>query len=391
MVDTSLQDLALFINAFSPALALIAVCLRVWSRVSLDQFGLDDGLIVFCMILSIVQTYIQWQYIVFNYVGLHIWDVPLDYDPVPGLKLNFAVQILYNPILSIVKTSILVFLLRITGKKIEIKQTIWALLILNNALMVAIFIVVIFQCTPISYNWLVNIPGGYCIEQGVFYTVSTFFTLVTDILVLAVPFWIIIGLKMPRKTKFAAIAVFFLGFLVTIVGIARLAMMVTIFFHPPPADSTRGIGFVTSAIEINLAIITACAPDLKPMTRQWFPKIFGSSSNGAYNNQSSGPYAFQGNSRYERGTINAAGFKSSPLSNGNGLIRLEDMPDVKDGTTEDPNGIQREISKGDGDSDEEIMKYEGIIKTTTIGAHYEDGKSDISDSRYAKRTSVESL
>lgn len=40
MVDTSLQDLALSIVALSPALALIAVCLRVWSRVSLGQFGL---------------------------------------------------------------------------------------------------------------------------------------------------------------------------------------------------------------------------------------------------------------------------------------------------------------------------------------------------------------
>ncbi|KAK6595632.1 hypothetical protein H4I96_09951 [Botrytis cinerea] len=379
MVDTSLQDLALSIVALSPALALIAVCLRVWSRVSLGQFGLDDGLIVFSMILSICETYVQWQYIVFNFVGLHIWDVPLDHDPIPGLKFNFAVQILYNPILSIVKTSILIFLLRITGQKIEIKRTIWALLIINNALMVAIFIVVIFQCTPISYNWLSNIPGGYCIEQGVFYVVTAVFTLVTDILVLAVPFWIVIGLKMPRKQN------------------SQLLLHSPSrnddyrLFHPPPADSTRSIGFVTSAIEINLAIITASAPALKPMMRQWFPKLFGSSSDGAYNNQSSGPYAFQGNSRYERGTRNGAGFKSSPLSNGNGLIRLEDMPDAKDGVTEDPNGIQREMSKGDGDSDEEIMKYEGIIKTTSIGVHYEDGKSDISDSQHARRTSVESL
>ncbi|ATZ58523.1 hypothetical protein BCIN_16g02840 [Botrytis cinerea B05.10] len=87
MVDTSLQDLALSIVTLSPALALIAVCLRVWSRVSLGQFGLDDGLIVFSMILSICETYVQWQYIVFNFVGLHIWDVPLDHDPIPGLKV----------------------------------------------------------------------------------------------------------------------------------------------------------------------------------------------------------------------------------------------------------------------------------------------------------------
>ncbi|KAF7944254.1 hypothetical protein EAE96_010656 [Botrytis aclada] len=394
MVDTSLQDLALFIVAFSPALALIAVCLRVWSRVSLGQFGLDDSLIVLSMILSIAETYVQWQYIIFNFVGLHIWDVPVGHDTIPGLKYNYAVQVLYNPILAVVKTSILIFLLRLTGQKIEFKRTIWALLIINNALMVAIFIVVIFQCTPISYNWQVDIPGGYCIEQGVFYSATAVIALVTDILVLIVPFWMVIGLKMPRKTKIAVVTVFFLGFLVTVVGTVRLAMMVTVFFNPPPYDSTRGISFITSAIEINLAIITASAPALKPMMRKWFPKLFGSSSDGAYNNQNSGPYDLQGHSRYGRGTRNGAAFKSSRMSNGTGLIRLEDvpdMPDVKDGRMEDSNGIQRETSKGDGDSDEEIMKYNGIIKTTSVGVQYEDGKSDISDSQYVRRTSVESL
>ncbi|KAF5871308.1 putative cfem domain-containing protein [Botrytis fragariae] len=394
MVDTSLQDFALFIVVFSPALALINVCLRVWSRVSLGQFGLDDGLIVLSMILSIAETYAHWQYVIFNFVGLHIWDVPLDHDPVPGLKYNFAVQILYNPILAIVKTSILMFFLRLAGQKTEIKRIIWALLIINNALMVAIFIVVIFQCTPIAYNWQVDIPGGYCIEQGVFYVATAVVALVTDILVLIVPFWIVIGLKMPRRTKIAVIGVFFLGILVTVVGIVRLTMMIIAFFYPPPVDSTRGISFVTSVIEINLAIITASAPALKPVMRRWFPKLFGSSSDGAYNNQNSGPYALQGSSRYERGTRNGAGFKSSRLSNGNGLIRLDDVPDipdVKDGRIEDLNRIQRETSKGDGDSDEEIMKYDGIIKTTSVGVEYGDGKSDISDSQYARRTSAEIL
>ncbi|TGO37243.1 hypothetical protein BHYA_0102g00290 [Botrytis hyacinthi] len=287
------------------------------------------------------------------------------------MQYNYIVQVLYNPILAIVKTSILMFFLRLAGQKIEIKLT--------------------FQCIPIAYNWQVDIPGGHCIEQGSFYAATSAIALVTDILVLIVPFCIVIGLKMPRKTKIAVTGTFFLGILVTVVGIVRLAMMVTVFFNPPPFNSTRGISFVTSAIEINLAIITASAPALKPVMRQWFPKLFGSSSDGAYNNQNSGPYALQGNSRYKRRTRNGAGFKNSRLSDGNGLIRLDDVPDIpddKNGRTEDSNKIQRETSKGDGDSDEEIMKYNGIIKTTSVGVQCED---DMSDSQYARRTSVKSL
>lgn len=40
-------------------------------------------------------------------------------------------------------------------------------------------------------------------------------------------------------------------------------------------DPTSSIGFVTSAIETNLFLITASAPALRPLLRAWFPKVFG--------------------------------------------------------------------------------------------------------------------
>lgn len=39
-------------------------------------------------------------------------------------------------------------------------------------------------------------------------------------------------------------------------------------------SADANIGFVTSAIETNLAIITASAPALRPLLRTWFPKLF---------------------------------------------------------------------------------------------------------------------
>ena len=41
------------------------------------------------------------------------------------------------------------------------------------------------------------------------------------------------------------------------------------------ADPTYNIGFVTSAIETNLALITASAPALMPLLKAWFPNVFG--------------------------------------------------------------------------------------------------------------------
>lgn len=39
-------------------------------------------------------------------------------------------------------------------------------------------------------------------------------------------------------------------------------------------SADANIGFVTSAIETNLALITASAPALRPLLRTWFPRLF---------------------------------------------------------------------------------------------------------------------
>ena len=149
----------------------------------------------------------------YNFVGIHYYNIPKSYDLTPGLKYNYAVQVLYNPILAIVKSSILLFLLRLSGQKRNVRVMIYALLALNLLLMVIVFMIVIFQCIPIAANWDLTIKHSHCVKAGAFYVATTTITLFTDILVLILPFWILMGLKMARKTKIAVIGIFFLGFM----------------------------------------------------------------------------------------------------------------------------------------------------------------------------------
>jgi hypothetical protein len=121
-------------------------------------------------------------------------------------------KVLYNPILALVKTSVLMFLLRLGGQKSGVRIAIHALNALNLAQMTAIFLVVLFQCNPIPYNWDKSIADGKCVEQGLFYLVTAALTIWTDVLVLALPFWIFLDLKMGRKQKMALLGVFLLGF-----------------------------------------------------------------------------------------------------------------------------------------------------------------------------------
>ena len=149
----------------------------------------------------------------YNFVGVHYYDIPKEYDITPGLKYNYAVQVLYNPILAMVKSSILLFLLRLSEQKRHVRLMIYALLLFNLLLMIIIFIIVILQCIPIAANWDVTNKDSQCLKPRIFYVATAAITLFTDLLVLILPFWILMGLKMARKTKLAVIGMFFLGFL----------------------------------------------------------------------------------------------------------------------------------------------------------------------------------
>ncbi|RDW85700.1 hypothetical protein BP5796_04025 [Coleophoma crateriformis] len=335
------------------------------------------------MLMSIGETYTTWKYMETNFVGIHFADIPVGYDPVPGLQYNYAVQILYNPILAIVKTSLLLFLGRLAGQKKGLRNTIWGLNILNLLMMVSIFIVVVFQCWPISYNWDLSLKGK-CVQQGAFYVATSALTLFTDILVLLIPFWIVKDLKMPRKTKAAVIGIFLLGFIVTVIGIARLVIIAQGFFPSGAvnSDPTYNIGFTTSAMETNVAIITANAPALKPLFKKWFPRLF--SSNG--NPYSSGPYAGAGSSAYGiRKSVRATHTGGAGLRSGHGGFVLKDMK-----------GRSEIRSTNRGDSEEEIMTFDGIVKTTDVSVRYMDSRQVANSANSSKhddmgmRTSVDS-
>jgi hypothetical protein len=123
------------------------------------------------------------------------------------------VEILYNPILALVRASVLVFLYRLFGQNNKFRRIIVGLSIVNILQMVAVFIAVLLQCIPISLNWDLSIRNGRCVDRRVLFTFSSAFNIVTDLLVLGLPMWIFSELKITRRAKFGLLFVFLLGFL----------------------------------------------------------------------------------------------------------------------------------------------------------------------------------
>lgn len=112
-----------------------------------------------------------------------------------------------------VKVSILLFLLRLAGTRPAVRFTIWVLMVFTICLMIAIFFCVIFVCSPVAYNWDRSIEGGTCFDKKPFTMWTGAVTIFTDLLTLALPFWIFLGLRMPRRVKAALLGVFALGFM----------------------------------------------------------------------------------------------------------------------------------------------------------------------------------
>lgn len=147
-----------------------------------------------------------------NFIGVRGQDIP-PHDPMPGLVWNYAVAILYNPILALAKTSLLLLLLRLFGQKPGVRRFIVWVNTANIGMMIAVFLATVVQCIPIQKTWQPTSLEGRCIDRRTLFTVLSSFNIFTDILIIALPLSIFIGLKIPRRTKIALMLVFLLGFL----------------------------------------------------------------------------------------------------------------------------------------------------------------------------------
>ncbi|KAJ5510287.1 hypothetical protein N7453_002390 [Penicillium expansum] len=282
MIDDHHQRTAIGIVIAFPVLSGIAVLLRLWSRwLSRSALTSDDYLIVVGYILAVSQSVTSWFFIKTNYVGIHIWDIPKDYNRRPGQNWNLANQLLYNPALTVVKLSILFFLRRLDSRSRVVKYLIWSSFAMVISLFITVLLVDIFQCNPVAYVYDTTIPGGKCINQGAFYVSTAALNLFTDIMVLSIPIIITARLQMPLRRKIATYLTTYLTHSATAIGVWRIIILAQAFLsHTPSPDPTYSIGFCSSAIEVNVAVVTACGPSLKAISSKFLPRLLGSSRNG---------------------------------------------------------------------------------------------------------------
>lgn len=127
-------------------------------------------------------------------------------------KWGYAAELLYNPVIAIVKDAVLVFLYRIGGLINSLKRFIYALIFLNTALMVSVFLGTLLQCTPIRKAVDPKVAGT-CINTKEFFVITAVLQVFTDCLVMAIPIWITCSLHMRWRKKLGVFLLLSLGFM----------------------------------------------------------------------------------------------------------------------------------------------------------------------------------
>ncbi|KAL3478836.1 hypothetical protein BJX99DRAFT_256043 [Aspergillus californicus] len=314
----NVQTEALAIILIFPILSTLVMVLRCYSRFLIRQFGWDDVLILVAWLLAIGQAYTVYicsfplnvrvppltiyahnADTKLSYSGYHAWDIPkqtID-EQVEAQRYNLANQLLYNPILAIVKASIIAFIFRLEDRRPVVRWNLHILFWVNLGLMVSIFLADLFQCTPLHYVYDYPamdlaaqraagadtsgmkegklVKGGSCIDQVGFFLGSAGLTILTDIWLLCIPTIIVWRLQMNRRKKMAIIGVLSMGVIVTAISIARLIVYAH-RFRPHDSDRTYNIGHTISGAEVNVAIITASATTLSALINRLAPRLWSS-------------------------------------------------------------------------------------------------------------------
>lgn len=124
-------------------------------------------------------------------------------------------EILYSPVISIIKTVILLQYIRIFAPSRTVDPLLffasWTLIALIILWNFACFWVSIFACSPVERFWNTLITDGKCLDFALNILLTCLFNIITDILILLLPSRAVWSLQIPLKKKFAIVSLFGIG------------------------------------------------------------------------------------------------------------------------------------------------------------------------------------
>lgn len=293
------------VSAATLAFCSLFVGLRLISRFYVvRKAGWDDYMMILAWILAFGASFS----IIFGStkgLGRHQQDIPEAWaDPLQQSSYAFSViyvgrllsssmlttDVPQNPALMVTKTSILIFYLNLSRTHKAFRWATIATMTVVNVGGLALTLLNVFQCTPVSAAWKSPIPvSAKCTNIVTIYLSSAPLNIITDMAIIFLPMPILTSMHLPKKQKNILVVTFGFGIFVAVVDVIRIAYLQNASraalrsaqkSHSESGTDQRNtsdfswyssLSFMWSVVEINVGIMCGCVPALKPLVRRFLP------------------------------------------------------------------------------------------------------------------------
>ncbi|KAF2033405.1 hypothetical protein EK21DRAFT_98141 [Setomelanomma holmii] len=257
-------------------LAFISVCLRIFTRLRYQAAGWEDHSIVVAMVRCI-RTNPSQPTAIFQVLqanagsGKHTVFIPYPEGIMTISKNLFWSIIFYNLALMFIKVSIILQYQRIFTLR-EMRLPLQLAMGICVGWGIATFFTSVFTCVPVAAYWrILEKANATCMRDEDLWFSNAAINIFTDLMVAVLPVKVIWGLHIPRNQKIALVGILTIGWFVCVVSVLRLHGIIVLFQHPDDRIYYSAAAAYWSSIEMNLGIVCASLPALKPLLVKIIP------------------------------------------------------------------------------------------------------------------------
>ncbi|EMT62844.1 hypothetical protein NOF04DRAFT_9518 [Fusarium oxysporum II5] len=262
--------------------ALASLVLRVCARrMTKMSWWFDDYFTILAFLFATGYCGIMVEWTLHTYLGVYIPDsMPADEHEAILQQSRFLAyfnSLCYASSIACSKLAILCLywrLFRISSIRIPIMVTIVVVVIW---IIIRTFMLT-FRCVPVQSLWDYTITDKVCnIDSDKFFLGTITAHFIIDIIILVLPIIEVFRLRLRTGQKLAIGALFLLG---TIVCIASMFVLIVLINWPEDTGQMPhdyAMFCILGSVEVNIAIVSACFPLLRPIFVHILPSSFLSS------------------------------------------------------------------------------------------------------------------
>ena len=197
-------------------LMLISASLRFYAKVFLFKsrskadyacvLGLAAGIAYIGITIAVVSG---------GVVGKHQWDFILQQWSEEHLRLSLVSEVIYGPLIWIIKLSLFIMLLELFGLLTWLKVLVWLGIVVSGLFYFAYLIVIVALCAPrgeqTQLAYLIILATPRCQQNPAIILSVGIMNVVSDIYLLVLPLPVIWSLQLPTIKKLGISAIFLTG------------------------------------------------------------------------------------------------------------------------------------------------------------------------------------